>query len=130
MSNININLIITIICIGIIFFVFFLPSLDKEYIKDITNTKEKFDNIGLPYLDKNICSPQCCKFTQWPIPFNIKDPNVNTDKYIGSNFMCNNGQTGGGCVCYTKDNNDYLANHGQTNTNTVGYNLDGTNNYF
>jgi hypothetical protein len=130
MSNININLIITIICVGIIFFVYFLPTLDKEYIKDVVNTKEKFDNINIPHIDQNICSRQCCKFTQWPIPFNVKDPNINTDKYIGSNFMCNNGQNGGGCVCYTKDNNDYLANHGQTNTNTVGFNLDGTNNYF
>ena len=87
-------------------------------MKDANMIEEQFDNLNMNYLDQNICSRQCCKFTQWPIPFNTKDPNSNidTDKYIGSNFMCNNGQTGGGCVCYTKENNNYLANHGQTNT--------------
>lgn len=122
MSNqkININLLITIICIGIIFFVFFLPSIDKEYIKDVNNTQEQFDNLNMTYLDQNICSPQCCKFTQWPIPFNTQDPNNSqSNNYIGSNFTCN-GQHGGGCVCYTKENNDYLANRGQANTDVGG----------
>ena len=117
------NIFIFFLIIGIIFFVFYLPIIDNENFIDQQVLKEKFNNLNnlednnLYKIDKNICSSQCCKFTQWPVPFNTSDPNNTIDfsKYIGSNFSCNYGNTGGGCVCYTKENYNYLANHGQTN---------------
>jgi len=117
-NNNNNNFLFILICIGIIFVVFILPCLENININETNKLKETFDNLQLPKIDQNICSQQCCKFTQWPIPFNTTDPNNKMDlsNYIGSNFSCNNGQTGGGCVCYTKSDNDYLANHGQQNT--------------
>jgi len=78
------------------------------------NTATNDDGL-LHKIDQKICSNQCCKFTQWPVNFNTSDPNnnIDTSKYIGSNFSCNNGQTGGGCVCYESGDNNYLTNHGQ-----------------
>jgi len=118
-NEINTNLLIKIVCVILIFFIFFIPLLDNENRKDINNSREQFDNINMNFIDQNICSKQCCKFTQWPVPFNTKDPNFNdSDNYIGSNFTCNNGK-GGGCVCYTKKDNDYLSNHGQSSNDII-----------
>ena len=81
---------------------------------NIINTNTT-NNIDLNKIDKNICSKQCCKFVQWPIPFNTRNPIVKDDvldNFIPSNFACNGGENGG-CVCLTKDNYKYLSNHGQ-----------------
>lgn len=75
------------------------------------NKRKVFDDYKI---DTNICSKQCCKFTQWPIPFNTKNPIINNEtlnNFIPSNLSCNRGENGG-CVCLTKDNFDYLSNHG------------------
>lgn len=114
------KLLFILICIGIFFFIFILPMLDNKNIIEKNELQEQFDNLGIPKLDKNICSRQCCKFTQWPVPFNTQDSTSsnNFSNYIGSNLSCNFGQTGGGCVCYQKSDNDYLANHGQNSTYT------------
>ena len=112
------KLLFILICICIMFFVFILPMLDNKNISEKFELQEQFDNLNIGKIDKNICSRQCCKFTQWPIPFNTQDPgssNKDLGNYIGSNFTCNYGQTGGGCVCYQKSDNDYLANRGQDN---------------
>ena len=64
----------------------------------------------------NQCSRQCCKHTQWPVPFNTTDPNVKPEDlkdYIGTNLTCNNGQVSGGCVCVKKEDYEYLSTHGQ-----------------
>jgi len=124
--NINNNqLLLILITISIIFFVFILPNLEKQNDQENNELKEQFNNLSfntatnddglLHKIDQKICSNQCCKFTQWPVNFNTNDPNNNLDtsKYIGSNFSCNNGQTGGGCVCYESGDNNYLSNHGQ-----------------
>jgi hypothetical protein len=83
---------------------------NESFVDDYTFNSKKLHKI-----DTNICNRQCCKFTQWPVPFNTVDPK---DKdllkdYIPSNFYCNNGPTGGGCVCIKKDDYKYLGNHGQ-----------------
>jgi hypothetical protein len=109
------KLLFILIFICIVFFVFILPMLDNKNMTEQFELQEQFENIGIVKIDQNICSRQCCKFTQWPVPFNTQDPTSSNDSgnYIGSNLSCNYGQTGGGCVCYTKSDNDYLANHGQ-----------------
>ena len=118
MNNNNNNLLLVLITITIIFFVFVLPNLESRARQEDDELKEEFENLSLNTehkIDQKICSRQCCKFTQWPVSFNTNDPNIDTSKYIGSNFSCNNGQTGGGCVCYEKEDNTYLSNHGQDN---------------
>jgi hypothetical protein len=113
----NNNIFLFFLLIGIIFFVFYLPIIDNENLIDQNNFKEKFDS--LTKIDKNICSQQCCKFTQWPVPFNTSDPNSTVDysKYIGSNFSCNSSFSGGGCLCIDKNDYNFLGNHGQDLTN-------------
>ena len=93
-----------------------MPYLDK------LNSKEQIDNFtdllsggNIRKLDQNICSTQCCKHTQWPVPFNTNDPNVDPNlfkDYIGTNLSCNNGPNGGGCLCVNKKDYDYLSNRG------------------
>jgi hypothetical protein len=76
------------------------------------NTKDKTDIVKI---DKNICSKQCCKFIQWPVPFNTRNPKISDElinKFIPSNFACNGGESGG-CVCLTKNDYNYLSEHGQ-----------------
>jgi hypothetical protein len=105
----NNNIFIFFLIFGIIFFVFYLPIIDNENFIDQQKLNKNLEKNNENKIDKNICSSQCCKFTQWPIPFNTSDPNNTIDfsKYIGSNFSCN-----GGCVCYTKENNNYLTSRG------------------
>jgi len=94
-----------LVCL-IIFFLFILPLLERN---------ETFDATNLHKMDTNICSKQCCKFTQWPVGFNTVNPNIpagTLDKFIPTNFACNNGENGG-CVCATKDDYNYLSNKGQ-----------------
>lgn len=81
----------------------------------IYNKIDEIDKNKIHEIDKNPCSKQCCKFTQWPVPFNTKNPIVSDDtlnKFIPSNFSCNFGE-GSGCVCITKDDYNYLSQHGQ-----------------
>jgi hypothetical protein len=118
--NINIkpNDIITYIAIigGLVLFAHMLKQFEKMNNTDENLLKEQYENLSIPKIDKNICSRECCKFTQWPVPFNTHEPSDEKseyDKYIGSNFSCNLGQTGGGCVCVEKSDYEYLSNHGQ-----------------
>jgi len=108
---------IILIFVGFVFFFVFMPFIDRQ------NNKEQIENFNnlisddmLVKIDKNICSKQCCKHTQWPIPFNTQDPSIDNNlfkNFIGTNLSCNNGPSGGGCVCVTKDDYNYLINHGQ-----------------
>lgn len=103
------NRIMLYVIIGtIVFFFLVMPILTRENFAEMAAT------TGIPKIDKNICSRDCCLHSQWP----VAHAPINKDmaaKYIGSNMMCNNGGSGneqGGCVCFTKDNFDYLANRG------------------
>ena len=63
----------------------------------------------------NLCSKSCCSDSDWPTPFKQKyDPYVcgNKDKFVPSNYMCNNAFQDSGCLCMTKKQNDFLANRG------------------
>jgi len=98
--------------VAIIVFIIY-PNLKKCYeTENWANTENtmKFDvnNDGILKVDKLRCSPECCKFNQWPLPIELQVPQSN---FIGSNLSCNNGSTGGGCVCIEPDNNKVLSNH-------------------
>ena len=129
-SDSNSLFIILIIIICIVTFFYIYPNILKENIEenfddkiilppiiiDNDNSLKQNNDNNLVKVDKNICSKQCCKFVQWPVSFNTKNPFVQDnilDKFIPSNFACNGGSNGG-CVCLTKEDYNYLANHGQS----------------
>ena len=98
---------------AIVFFVFILPMIDNQ--NDIKKLKESLDNTDdIRKLDKNLCSKQCCRHSQWPVPEDVVGkqlPQDEMDNYIGTNLMCNLGN-GGGCLCVSKDDFNYLASRG------------------
>lgn len=121
--------IILSVLIGILFIFIVYPNIMSQnqtegfqIDQQVSNMLPKIINIPspktsekLPKIDERICSKQCCKFVQWPVPFNTRNPIV-TDEVLGnfipSNFACNGGENGG-CVCLTKDDYNYLSSHGQ-----------------
>jgi len=110
------NIFIILLYIGVLFFLVIMPYIDNQNLKEQNEYFSNFlSNDNIRKIDQNVCSTQCCKHTQWPTPFNTKDPNIDPklfENYIGSNFSCNNGHTGGGCLCIDKKDYDYLSNHG------------------
>jgi len=111
-----------------LFFTFVMPNVDKKH-KDIhTRVKEKLENIAMDKklkdsekLDMNMCSKQCCKFTQWPIPgdaMNGPIPKEQLDKYIGSNYSCNFG-SGSGCLCVSKEDLEPVINRGGNSASSM-----------
>lgn len=110
------NMFIILLCVGILFFFIIMPYLDNLNLKEqVDNFSNLLGDDNIRKIDQNVCSPQCCKHTQWPVSFNTVDPNLDQEKfkdYIGSNFSCNNGPTGGGCLCVNKQDYEYLSNHG------------------
>ena len=107
--------------LGILFFFYIYPNIIIQSKKEDFLIDDKIHNLikttdqNIPKIDQNICSKQCCKFIQWPIPFNTRNPIINDDtlnNFIPSNLSCNRG-TNGGCVCLTENDFNYLSNHGQ-----------------
>ena len=122
MSN---NQVLVYVILGaILFFVFILPMIDYYNNNYSNSIKESLSNtMEIRKLDKNICSKQCCKHTQWPVPHDLhkKDiPEEEMKNYVGTNFSCNFG-SGSGCLCVSKDDFNYLANRGN-NTGGVSCN--------
>ena len=120
----NSKIIIIIVLLIILFIIILVPYINKMNKSEQCSLQEKFEELktvtnnklNIKKLDTNICSKQCCKFEVWPPAFNTQNPNVDPtilDKYIGTNLSCNNGPDGGGCLCVTKDDFNYIANHGQ-----------------
>ena len=105
------NVIIYAIIIAVIFFCFILPKLEKKFNEEQTEIREKMESLTggkIVKLDTNKCSRDCCLYTQWPVPHM---PTKKSDKYVGTNFMCNG--NGGGCLCVSKKDREYLARRGQ-----------------
>tara|TARA_B100000524_G_scaffold333128_1_gene220768 strand:+ start:1708 stop:2130 length:423 start_codon:yes stop_codon:yes gene_type:complete len=99
------------IIIAVIFFVFILPRLERKFAQEQNQIKEKMESLkggNILKLDKNKCSRDCCLHTQWPAPHM---PHKKSGKYVGTNFMCNGG-TGGGCLCVTEEDREFLAKRG------------------
>jgi hypothetical protein len=124
-------LVVTILITIFVFYVVypFLKKNNEQFdnsnkINDILKNIEIIDNYpkqnnkdkdNIVRLDKNICSKQCCKYVQWPVPFNTKNPKISDEilnNFIPSNFGCNGGESGG-CVCLSKNDYNYLSEHGQ-----------------
>ncbi len=120
------------ILIGVLFIFIIYPKImnqnqnedfkiDQQINEIFTDANTNQPNTNQPNtnqlnkIDQKICSKQCCKFVQWPIPFNTRNPIVKDDildNFIPTNFACNGGENGG-CVCLTKDDYNYLSEHGQ-----------------
>ncbi len=109
------NVLLLVILGAVIFFVFIMPMLDKANASEEARLKEHLINTEpIVKLDKNMCSKQCCKFSQWPVPHDLNEKQIPEDQlknYIGSNMSCNFGN-GSGCLCVSKDDFNYLANRG------------------
>ena len=112
------NVALLLIILGaIVFFMFVMPAVDNNYYNNI---KENFNasvtNNDENKIDKNKCSRDCCGLAQWPVPSEMLSNTIPPDElknYIPSNFSCSQGNNiGGGCVCLTQKNSDFLNNHG------------------
>jgi len=109
--NPNQTLIIAIIGI-ILFFVFILPMIEKQYEKEIQKFTDLNDFSILP-IDQTKRDEQCCftNFTQWPVPKNLIEKTKMTEdelkKYVPTNFS-----SGSKCLCITQDQVDYLVKRG------------------
>jgi hypothetical protein len=69
---------------------------------------------GTAGLNFNLCSKSCCS-QQWPTPFKLKhDPILcaNKDKFVPTNYMCNNAWQDSGCVCMRKKQGTHLNDRG------------------
>jgi len=67
------NVLVLVILGAIVFFVFIMPMLDKANASEEAKLKEHLNNIEPTVkIDKNMCSRQCCKFSQWPVPHDLK----------------------------------------------------------
>ena len=63
------------IILGVFFFFCILPMIEKKHLREVekmTNTKNALKMIMHDKIDTNICSKQCCKHTQWPLPKEIQ----------------------------------------------------------
>ena len=116
------NNVLTLVILGaIIFFVFIMPMLDRANASEESKLKEQLNNTNTEptiKIDKNMCSKQCCKFSQWPVPTDLIEKTIPEDQlknYVGSNLSCNFGN-GSGCVCVTKDDLNYLSSNGGNST--------------
>lgn len=108
----------------VVFFIFIMPKLDKNHNKTTKNIIENIENSNFNFIkgiDNNVCSKQCCKHTQWPVPNAMVTKDMSDEvasKMIGSNFSCNWGK-GSGCVCFTKNDFNYLADRGGNSTDKI-----------
>jgi hypothetical protein len=69
---------------------------------------------GNATLTFNMCSKSCCS-SQYPPAIDMPvDPLVcnSKQKFVSSNYTCNNGIQDTGCVCMTEDQAELLARRG------------------
>lgn len=112
------------ILIAIVFFLFIMPMIEKKFNSEKKEIVEKLENAMMPLkIDTNKCSRSCCVNSGWPYPDQIKDKEISDkdmEKYIPSNYSCNfgsnnnsgSGSSGSGCVCFTKEDSNYLGSRG------------------
>jgi hypothetical protein len=92
-----------------------LENFESNVTKDESKNNKLLEN-GMPSIDSNKCSPECCKQTQWPVPHD-NGPKASAE-YIGSNLTCTHG-AGSGCLCVSKDDFNYLASRGNNTSSKV-----------
>jgi hypothetical protein len=132
MSNSENNQTLILVVLGaIFFFMVVMPWLNESCSKNINKIAENFGDFNqrlnssspLGEVDKRKCSPKFCKFTQWPLPADLRPrdnrvSDAEAAEVIGSNFSCGWGE-GSGCVGFTKADYDYLADRGNNSTNST-----------
>jgi len=82
---------------------------DKE--GDKTNGDTELGDNSLTF---NMCSKSCCS-EQWPVPFKMPVDKMlcnSKDKFIPTDYMCNNGWQDGGCLCLKKEQGDFINSRG------------------
>lgn len=108
------NTLLALVVVGsIIFFVFFMPLIEKSYKIEGLNSVNG-DSLTATKFDQAPCSQDCCNWQQWPVPFStyVGDiPKGDLGKYVSTNMTCTNG-VHSGCVCATKKDFDDLSNRG------------------
>lgn len=125
------NKVLVFVILGVIIYFFIIqPTFDNMCKNDIVKMKEKLANLddlnkfdvnNTMKIDNNVCSKQCCKHVQWPVPNELKTNDMSAtdaNNYISSNFFCNNGK-GSGCLCVTKENLNTLVTRGSNTNNNV-----------
>ncbi len=128
-TNLNTNnkVLMFVLLGAVLFFIFVMPTLDKNNNKELAKLKEGLENISSnTKLDQNLCSRQCCKHVQWPVPGELTAGNMTPEQlanFIPSNLTCSNGDSSGGCLCIKKEEFNFLANRGtNAGVNTCGLN--------
>ena len=116
------QIVFIVIIFALLFFTFLMPCVEKYNNIDNDTFKENLENVlnnnDRPFatIDTNTCAKSCCLHNQWPLPDELQPSDVDPKelkKYIPSNFSCNFGsKNGSGCVCYTKEDANYLTNKG------------------
>jgi hypothetical protein len=105
------------IIVAVVFFVFIMPLIEKCYNAEKHELVEKLENLMNPIkLDTNKCSRSCCVNSGWEYPKELQPKDMTAEElknYIPTNFSCNLGSnTGGGCVCVSKDDYEVLGSRG------------------
>jgi hypothetical protein len=65
-------------------------------------------------LHNNLCSKSCCS-EQYPLSFNMPTDELvcaNKEKYVPTNYKCNNAWQDSGCVCLTEKQGQFLSDRG------------------
>jgi hypothetical protein len=112
-----------LLSVGILILILTVSCSNKDTFTSITeHLTNLFDSSSsdIKKLDQNKCSKQCCGQTQWPLPIDLRTKDMTDEEaanYVPTNFSCNLGN-GGGCLCVTKNDFNYLAAHG-LNTNNM-----------
>jgi hypothetical protein len=102
----------------------------KESVDEPEGDDQQGDNLGKVSINKlddgnngdngllyAPCSMACCT-PQYPPPFKTgcdKEICGNKDKYVPTNYKCNNAWQNTGCLCMTKEQSDFLASRGGNN---------------
>ena len=86
-------------------------------LKDQKLAEESSREFQKLMLHNNRCSVKCCS-PQWPVPFQVGDPNDTHDysKYVPSPYFCQSDKESG-CVCMTQRQHDYLGSRGRNGFN-------------
>ena len=99
-----------------------VPILSPENIIPAENSDYSPDHLyflddgaeGRMSIHHNLCSKSCCS-EQYPLPFKLpEDPYVmaNKDKFVPSNYFCSNNAQDSGCLCLSKEQDDFLYDRG------------------
>lgn len=110
--------------VGVVFFLFIMPMIEKCYNNDKKALMEKLENVMMPLkVDTNKCSRSCCINSGWPLPEELQTKDMTKEElknYIPTNFTCNLGASdgsGGGCVCMKKQDYEVLGSRGTNGVN-------------